>query len=158
MQQTLTDRKAYFREWKRKNALALNAKNKAYRIRNAASLKEKQDAYRAKNRAKILERKRAYRDANKDKIRAYTRRTVRGRKDYVLRSRFGITLQQLEKMSAEQGSKCAICRGDGVLAVDHCHSTGKVRGLLCGKCNKGLGLLGDTAEGLKNALRYLEQP
>lgn len=43
------------------------------------------------------------------------------------------------------------------LCLDHCHKTGKFRGWLCGNCNTGIGKLGDNAEGLKRALRYLEQ-
>lgn len=72
-----------------------------------------------------------------------------------------IEYQRLEK---EQGGKCKICGGDGFLmrehhfkrlVVDHDHKTGRVRGLLCHNCNRGLGLFKDSPDFLKNAIEYL---
>lgn len=61
-----------------------------------------------------------------------------------------------------QDNRCAICgtdepggRGDGFV-VDHCHSTGRIRGLLCSACNTGLGLFKDNAETLAKAIKYLK--
>lgn len=73
-----------------------------------------------------------------------------------LKSRYGITLEDYEEMYKKQKGKCAIC---GIkkdkLNIDHCHNTRKVRGLLCGSCNRGLGLLKDNIEFLNNAIKYL---
>jgi len=73
--------------------------------------------------------------------------------------RYGITLEQVEQLRIKQGGRCALCgeppSAKG-LCVDHDHATGRVRGLLCNGCNVGLGYLGDTAEGLRRALRYVE--
>ena len=83
---------------------------------------------------------------------------------YLLRN-YNITLAEYEQMSAAQGHKCYICQGEGFLmaswhkvklVVDHCHTTGKVRGLLCHNCNRALGLFQDSPESLKRALDYLE--
>jgi hypothetical protein len=75
-----------------------------------------------------------------------------------LKNSFGLTIEQYEEMVERQGGLCALCGQAGVgLCVDHDHETGQIRGLLCGKCNKGLGLFGDSAEGLIRALRYLER-
>ena len=72
-----------------------------------------------------------------------------------LRQKYGLTPEQYEQMRAEQGG-CAICgRDDETLCVDHDHTTGEVRGLLCSRCNRGLGLLGDHLSGLQSAVRYL---
>lgn len=70
-------------------------------------------------------------------------------------------------MSESQNHMCAICSKDETsihqsgtkrkLAVDHCHSTGVIRGLLCNKCNRALGYLYDDFESAKNMVKYLEK-
>jgi hypothetical protein len=74
--------------------------------------------------------------------------------------RYGITLEQYEKMYAKQNGVCKICKNPCVtrnlLSVDHCHTTGKVRGLLCVKCNTALGMLNDNIALLSNAILYLK--
>ena len=75
--------------------------------------------------------------------------------------KFGITVDQYDLMFSEQNGKCAICgttepgRDDKNFAVDHDHHTGKVRGLLCMNCNRGIGLLNDDISNLTNAINYL---
>ena len=68
-------------------------------------------------------------------------------------------------MFKEQNECCAICgkhkselnmKRKNNLCVDHCHETGRIRGLLCDKCNRGIGLLGDSLKNLKSAISYLE--
>lgn len=76
-----------------------------------------------------------------------------------LKREYGITLDDYERMLSEQGGACAICGalpGARRLAVDHCHKTGVVRGLLCTSCNVGIGNLADDPELLRSAIRYLE--
>lgn len=62
-------------------------------------------------------------------------------------------------MMIEQGSKCRIC---GIyadkLSVDHNHKTGQIRGLLCNKCNTGLGMFQDNTSIIESALKYLSSP
>lgn len=77
-----------------------------------------------------------------------------------LKSRYGITPEQADAMLEEQGGVCAICGTDepggrGFWNVDHDHGTGKVRGLLCTNCNRGIGLLGDDVNRLMSAAAYL---
>lgn len=67
-----------------------------------------------------------------------------------------ITSTERAALLLKQGGVCAICKRDRPLRLDHCHTTGKVRGLLCGTCNTGIGSLGDTAEGVYAAYLYLE--
>lgn len=70
--------------------------------------------------------------------------------------RFGLTVEAYQKMCAAQDDACAICGDTGkTLCVDHCHATGKVRGLLCGKCNTGLGQFNDNCKLLAFAIEYL---
>lgn len=78
---------------------------------------------------------------------------------YLRKCLYGITDAEYKQMVENQKGLCAICKKppSKILFVDHCHETGKVRGLLCHKCNVGLGYLGDSVQGIKNALEYLEQ-
>ena len=79
-----------------------------------------------------------------------------------LKRKFGITLAEYDRMLAEQGGRCAICRRrptQGIsLHVDHEHRTKRVRGLLCFRCNNALGDFRDRADFLVNALHYLDPP
>ena len=77
--------------------------------------------------------------------------------------RYGITLQEYNEMLIDQDYSCKVCKVHEKyndcgrqLAVDHCHDTGKVRGLLCQKCNVGLGLFRDNISFLAEAIKYLE--
>lgn len=74
-----------------------------------------------------------------------------------LRSTYGITPEQYQQMLIAQGNVCAICKqpSDILLVVDHDHDTDTVRGLLCGPCNRGLGLFRDSPTVLEAASRYL---
>lgn len=73
----------------------------------------------------------------------------------------GITLEQYEEMLKNQNGVCCICNHiseDGrQLCVDHCHNTGKIRGLLCNKCNAGIGFFKDRIDVLSSAINYLQK-
>jgi hypothetical protein len=89
---------------------------------------------------------------------SYRRRDYRTVRQYALRYHYGLSLEQYNDMYMSQDGCCAICRKpEELLHVDHCHSTGIVRGLLCGVCNKALGTLGDSIEGIERALTYLKK-
>jgi hypothetical protein len=78
---------------------------------------------------------------------------------------YGLTIENYKTMLDSQGHVCAICgkAADGMgaklrnLCVDHCHITGKIRGLLCTKCNSGLGHFKDNIQYLENAIIYLKE-
>lgn len=77
-------------------------------------------------------------------------------RDKTLRSRYGISAEDFDTMAEKQGGECAICRDTPEkLFVDHCHDTGQVRGLLCNRCNLGLGKFRDDPALLEAALEYL---
>lgn len=69
-----------------------------------------------------------------------------------------MSVQDYEALMAQQGGACAICRKEpvGRLCVDHCHATGKVRGLLCATCNMGLGFYRDDEGLMRAAAAYLK--
>lgn len=133
------------------------------RLRGAKWAKENPDkrreidrAFRKKNAAKIAAAKKAWKAANRDKHRASRRRTI---------IRKFMPIVEFDALFKTQGGKCAICGtdkgysggGDGRrLAIDHCHKTGFVRGLLCGNCNRVLGLMQDDPAALRRAAAYLE--
>lgn len=74
-----------------------------------------------------------------------------------LKSRYGMTPEQREAMLAAQGGGCAICGKTGKLVVDHCHTTKKVRGLLCHNCNVMLGNAHENVDTLRLAIAYLSK-
>lgn len=85
-----------------------------------------------------------------------------------LKRRFGLTPEQFEELKKAHNGKCAICgnpesavdpRTGSIkrLAVDHCHKSGKVRGLLCWDCNSCLGKVGDSIERLRAMIEYLRR-
>lgn len=75
-----------------------------------------------------------------------------------IKRKYGLTADQLEEMKKSQDGKCAICdQPFDVVNVDHDHKTNEVRGLLCRKCNWGLGQFRDSLELLRKAAEYLGQ-
>lgn len=76
-------------------------------------------------------------------------------KKYSLRHHYGMTLAEWDALFSKQRGACSICRRPRPLCVDHCHSSGKIRGLLCRKCNSALGMLDDSIELVRRAVKYL---
>lgn len=77
-----------------------------------------------------------------------------------LKQKYGITVEQYNEMFKQQKGLCAICKQEHKrrpLNVDHDHSTGAVRKLLCDKCNMALGLINDSKDILKEMIRYLDE-
>jgi len=74
-----------------------------------------------------------------------------------LKTFYGITKQEYQEMCENQGGACACCGKRGKLNVDHCHKTGKVRGLLCTNCNFALGHCKDDPQILLNLIHFLER-
>ena len=95
------------------------------------------------------ERRRSKR--NPDKVREKNRRTH-------LKLNYNMSLEKYNELYTNQQGLCKICRNfNDLLFVDHCHTTGKVRGLLCNNCNSGLGFFRDNIEYLSGAILYLKE-
>lgn len=82
-------------------------------------------------------------------------RAVEGRAGH-LKRQYGITPAQRDAMVASQHGLCVICLAAPPVHVDHCHETGRVRGVLCFNCNSAIGKLGDDPGTLRRAIAYLE--
>lgn len=106
--------------------------------------------YRENNDIELRAAKRAYYHANKDRIRTSFEKR-----------KYGVTPEQRKQLLDKQNGGCAICRATvgnsqgKPLAIDHDHKTGKVRGLLCSRCNTGIGQFLDDPELLARARQYL---
>jgi len=139
-----------------KNKERTRAYNAAYQAENKEALWLYQKAYRAKNKV----RRRAYDQANKEQRLAANRQR-----------KYGITPEDYNRMLTEQNHECKICSikfndnynletkidYEHAQHLDHCHTTNKIRGILCPCCNKGLGQIKDNPEILTKAINYLQE-
>ena len=122
-------------------------------------------------RLRKREQKRAYLQtpagrAQRRKAEKRRRKTPAGRertRRRMFKKKYGITLEQRDQMFLDQGESCAICREDAYPKadrkrwhVDHCHQTGRVRGILCWRCNFALGLVSDNPDTLRTMIEYLK--
>lgn len=115
------------------------------------------------NKEKRRESSRKWRAANPDKVREQKKRWKEsgGVRYSAIKSNYGISKEEYDHIFEAQGGRCAICgihQDDHfrLLSVDHDHKTGKVRGLLCGQCNAGMGNLRDDIHILQSAIQYLQ--
>ncbi len=159
----------YGRDYREKNIDSERNRNREYAAKKRSESKEAYNEYMRqwtrKNKEKINAARRERRKndpefAKKERERAKLK-TAEYRKNKSLKIKYKISLDDFNKMREEQNFSCAICGsheencGKHKLVVDHCHSTGKVRKLLCGYCNTGLGQFKDNVELLAKAINYL---
>lgn len=139
------------KEWRNKNKEYLKEYNKKWYKNNKKRALKWAREYRIKNRKIILLKNKKYREINKLKLSKQR-----------ISNRYNISIKEYEFLLKSQKNKCAIC---GIsqnkclkkLGVDHDHSTKKVRGLLCGNCNRALGLFKDSISSLEEAIKYLQK-
>lgn len=142
---TKEERSAYYKQWYQDNKEKMRKHNLEYRKRN----RKKYQDYDSLGRGR-------------DKPLATIEHTKNRRKAYILKKKYGLSLEEFNQMYVNQDGKCAICEDNMIVGtkscnVDHNHETGKVRALLCGNCNAGIGLLKDSIEVTKKATKYLEK-
>jgi len=154
------------KRYREKNKDAINLRRKM-----SPTIKEKDAEYSRKYRANNAERIKQktqtseFKEKNKQKSAKFRKRNPdlikNNKRKALLLKKYNITLEEYDSLLLKQDHKCAICSSDMAqsnkqyLCVDHCHTTGKVRGLLCDKCNMGLGLFQDNIELLQNSITYL---
>lgn len=147
----------YKRRWRLENPeLAKQQDRERYQAQRERRLAYQRE-YRKQNPEKVLEANRnSYNTSEKQ------RRSVKERR---LQRLYGLTLTEAETMLAAQEGGCAICRRPvsfdpgpdkrPTAFVDHCHTTNRIRGILCHACNTGLGCFYDTPTALESAVEYL---
>ncbi len=129
--------------------------------------KHKRDGFKSICRDCCREQAKKYRQdpiKNREKVKKWKRSNPEALAKQKLRQslrQYGLSVNDYEYMLVEQDSACAICKEQCStgkrLAVDHCHSSGRVRGLLCFGCNATLGRVKDSTNTLKSMIEYLEK-
>ena len=114
--------------------------------------------YYGNDREKTLGKLQAMRDTDP----AYREKLCKITRKSILKVKYGLTQVQFDQMLEQQGGKCKICGTTepgrwGTFYIDHCHETGKVRGLLCCRCNLSIGHMEDSPELLRKAAEYIEK-
>jgi len=154
--------KAWYEANQERAATASKAWHEANKDRVAITSK----AWHEANKDRTAAVGKAWREANKDRKAATTKVWSEANPERVmhsgLQSKYGISLVDYDEMLEAQGRGCAICgktpEAEGrQLAVDHDHETDEIRGLLCSRCNPGLGMFMDDPELLRSAIAYLER-
>jgi hypothetical protein len=170
--------KEYYKEYYRKNRSKRIAQSTAYQAAHKDEKKQYLSEYYRANKHKYKPRTPEQRAAYNAKRRAdyakdpsireqcrkqasqWSKENPIKRKSQRLRE-FGTDLEWYNSTLSKQGGACAICGHSDMSKprifphIDHCHTTGKPRGLLCGRCNIGLGYFRDDPELLKGAIKYL---
>lgn len=137
--------------------------------RQTSEFKEKRKIYNKKPR--VIDRTEKHRKQpkimEKDLERRRSLKSVKRRRDINYMANYGITVDDYDRMFIEQNGLCKICRQEEtavhkktnklrLLSIDHCHTTGRVRGLLCGDCNRAIGIMKDDIKRLESAIKYLK--
>ena len=119
---------------------------------------EKRKVLNEKARIRYQNRTQEQRDKNNETKRKYRKEHPTKYKNSRLKTVYGITLKQFNQLKREQGGRCKICKNKPKkFVVDHNHKTGKVRGLLCPRCNNLLGMSQDDPRLLQVAIQYLKR-
>lgn len=98
-----------------------------------------------------------YKDKIKENTRLWQRKNTNKTRFYQIKTIYGVTREEYNTLKIKFNNTCGICKKKPKynLAIDHCHKTGKIRGLLCRKCNSAIGFLNDDPNLVKAALEYL---
>lgn len=145
-------------------------RNAIYKVKNSDKIKKKKAEWHQLTKDKRQQYGKEYRARNKERLRIKRHEYLERRRANYLRHklevRYGLTKEQHEKLVVVSNGQCQICKGRelkqntiGVynnLSVDHDHQTGKVRGLLCNRCNTALGFFADDVNLLEAAVSYLK--
>lgn len=148
----------YWKKYQKLNREKILTQHREYYRKNKERLLKQNKDYRSKKGDQIREGQRKYYQENKGKW-----------KEQHLRKKYNLSVEDFNAIFVAQNGQCAICattfndafvgtrQREGKAHVDHCHTTGKIRGLLCTKCNTALGLFDEDIVRLLNAIDYLKK-
>jgi hypothetical protein len=178
--------KAQRKAYREANREKIRKQQKAYSLAHQDEIKERQKSYQKTHREELRAQKKVYREAHRDEIRASCKAwraanldeqrakerayqkiwraanpeiAAAGERDRHYKSHYGISTDEYNEILLSQNGRCLICGAepDGrALDVDHDHETGKVRGLLCHRCNLGVGIFEDDPDLLTAVAEYLK--
>jgi len=163
MSQTKEQKAAYDKEYYIENKEAICDRVKTYQEDNREKRLAQQKEYREKNKKAINQ----YYENNKEQINSKSKEWHENNKEKVAaqnrKKKYGLSSETYNKMLEEQNNECKICLTSFTtletlaIHVDHCHTTNKVRGILCRNCNAGLGHFKDNTKTLTKAINYLQE-
>lgn len=163
---TVDQKREYERRYREKYPERIKAAKEKYRLAHAAEIYEARKKHRRENREKLDAAKRAWELANPDLVaQQRARRRIKAMNAALnsgLRYHYGITRDEYAAVLTAQGGVCAICQRFEItkrvkrLVVDHCHASGKLRALLCHRCNCAIGYFQDNVKLVRRAIAYLE--
>lgn len=130
--------------WRIKNPGRANQYNHTWYVKNKAAVKVQKDSWRKLNKAKLIAQGVRWKQANPEKVKAS-----------MFKTRYGAPFSVFENLFRKQKGLCAICRKLPAEHTDHDHASGKIRGLLCRRCNWAIGLMKDSPKRLIAAAKYL---
>lgn len=113
----------------------------------------------------VNKKSKIWRKKNAQRVKENNRKFRNNIRESELKKKYNLTLQSRQVLLESQNNKCAICScdinfytmGKGQFAVDHCHRTNKVRGILCRRCNVCIGMFNDEADTIMKASEYLKR-
>lgn len=156
------------RQWQRANADKVRASHQRYYQKNKEKVADQQRAYHKKHRSRLSRERKAYYRKHRNRelalMKRWDERNPERRREIALRTRlkrYNATMEQYNELLRKQKDVCAICgekdkRGCR-LSLDHDHKHNRLRSLLCGHCNSGLGMFRDRPELCTAAAKYLRR-
>jgi len=163
-------RKAHYQA----NKERISQRKKAYNETNKEKARQRHKAWYEANKEQVKQQSRAYRQTNREKVNAYQHNNLERfrerrrewdknhpevKRAYWITHNYNITIDEWNGLYERQKGLCAICSEVLIIGrktvVDHCHDTNKVRGILCRKCNTGIGMLSDNPDTVLRAYEYL---
>ena len=163
MKQTLEERKAYRKAYYEAHKEERRASSRAYGEAHKEERRARSKAWHKAHKGEQKAYRKAYYEAHKEERRASSRAYYEAHKEETrvrqYKRKYGVTLADYNRMYKEQKGGCKICgrRPKRRLHVDHDHTTGVVRGLLCSSCNLALGLLSEDSSVVEKVVRYLKR-